>query len=354
MTGKKVFFYVGLPKTGSAFLRQEVFTKLDTSRVCVNPEDVVNVVQKMHASHYSPANIDAVKNAAAKAFGNIDQDIVLVTDLDLVGLAVDNFRRFEEITDFMKELFPEASIIITLRNQVDWLLSLYKHTTTGLDVSITEFLNFSGGKFNSKQREDFPNVDALDFNFAEKCEYYVKAFGKENVHVLLNEDMVSDPEGLARQIEGIFGCDMVGNINFRTENKSFSSFGIQITLCKEKLGKLFGREGRQRKEDKILHRIISWLEQYDIGNELWRDAIRKKGALYAPAILLKRLLLRLRWDHFIRNVVDRIVYLDWDMLGKERRKILSRHYSRLNEGLRPYFKNRETENRYIATAQAES
>ncbi len=46
----------------------------------------------MHASHYSPANIDAVKNAAAKAFGNIDQDIVLVTDLDLVGLAVGRLR----------------------------------------------------------------------------------------------------------------------------------------------------------------------------------------------------------------------------------------------------------------------
>jgi len=70
--------------------------------------------------------------------------------------------------------------------------------------------------------------------------------------------------------------------------------------------------------------------------------MRKKEAPYAPAIILRRFLLRLRWDYLIRNVLDRIVYLDWDLLGKEKREILSRHYSRLNQGLRPYFRNQET------------
>jgi len=60
------------------------------------------------------------------------------------------------------------------------------------------------------------------------------------------------------------------------------------------IGELSRNFFKTRKENKILHRIIAWLEKYDIGKELWRDAIRKKGVSCAPAILLKRFLLRLR------------------------------------------------------------
>ncbi len=64
------------------------------------------------------------------------------------------------------------------------------------------------------------------------------------------------------------------------------------------IGELSRNFFKTRKENKILHskilhRIIAWLEKYDIGKELWRDAIRKKGVSCAPAILLKRFLLRL-------------------------------------------------------------
>jgi len=351
---KTVFLYAGLPKTGSAFLRQEVFRKLDPSRVCVNPKDVTRAFQEMHVAQYSSACKNSMKKIVAETFSNITQDIVLITDMGLAGDAEDNFKQFDKITDFLAELFPEASIIITLRNQVDWLLSLYKHLTIGLGVSAAKFLNFSDGKFHPKHSKDFPNVDALGFDFAEKCDRYVETFGGKNVHILFHEDMIANPENFVRRVGDIFGCDVVGDVNFRTENRSVSAFGSQLTLYREKLGRLLGREKSRRKEKKILYRIILWLEQYDLGKELWRDAIRKKGVPHAPIIILRRFLLKLRWDYIVRNILDRIIYLDWDVLGKERREILSRHYSRLNEGLRPYFRNRETERRYIATAWAES
>jgi hypothetical protein len=354
MTDKKVFLYVGLPKTGSAFLRQEVFTKLDPSRVCVNPEGVTRAFQEMHVAHYSSACKNSVKKMVAESFSNITQDVVLITNMGLAGGAEDNFKQFDKITDLLAELLPGASIIITLRNQVDWLLSLYKHLTTGLGVPVAKFLNFSDGKFHQKHREDFPNVDALGFDFAKKCDRYVEVFGRKNVHILFYEDMAANSENFVRQVGNIFGCDVVGDVNFRTENKSFSTFGIQLTFYRKKLERLLGREESRGKEKEILYRIILWLAQYDLGKELWRDAIRKKGAPHAPAIILRRFLLRLRWDYFIENVLDRIVYLDWDLLGKEKREMLSRHYSRLNQGLHPYFRNRETESRYIATAWAES
>ena len=351
---KKIFLYVGLPKTGSAFLRQEVFSKLDPSRVCINPEGVSRAFKEMHAAQYSSACKNSVKKMVAESLSTISQDMVLVTAMDLVGAAGDNFKQFDEITCFLAELFPEASIIITLRNQVDWLLSLYKHQTQGLGVSVAKFLNFSDGKFCLKHREDFPNVDALGFDLAEKCDLYVKTFGRENVHILFNEDMAANPENFVRQVGEIFGCDVVGGVNIRTENKGFSAFGIQLTYYKEKLEKPLGLGKSRRKEKKILYRTTSWLSQYDLGKELWRDAIRKKGAPYAPAIILRRFLLKLRWEYFIRNVLDRIVYLDWDLMGKRKRALLSRHYSSLNERLRPYFRGRETEGHYIMAARAES
>jgi hypothetical protein len=74
---KKVFLYVGLSKTGSAFLRQEVFIKLDPSRVCVNPEGVTRAFQEMHAAHYSSACKNSVEKIVVEAFSHITQDIVL-------------------------------------------------------------------------------------------------------------------------------------------------------------------------------------------------------------------------------------------------------------------------------------
>ena len=352
--GKKVFLYVGLPKTGSAFLRQEVFTKLDPSRVCVNTKGVARAFQEMHAAHYSSTCKNSVKEIVMEAFSDITQDIVLITDISLAGDAEDNFRQFDEITDFLAELFPNASIIITLRNQVDWLLSLYKHLTAGLGVSAAKFLNFSDGKFHPKNEENFPNVDAMGFDFAEKCDRYVETFGRKNVHILFYEDMVTDPENFVRRVGDIFGCDVVGDVNFRTENRSFSALAIQLTLYKEKLRALLVRDKSRLYQKGWLSRVIQWLGKYDLGEELWRDAIRKKGAPYAPSILLRRFLLKLRWDYFIRYGLDRIAYFDWDLLGKRKRALLSRHYSNLNEGLRPYFRGQETESRYIATAWVES
>ena len=353
-TDKKVFLYAGLPKTGSAFLRQEVFTKLDPSRVCVNPKGVARAFQEMHAAHYSSACKNSVKEMVTEAFSDITQGIVLITDMGLAGDAEDNFRQFNKSTDFLAELFPEASIIITLRNQVDWLLSLYKHLTAGLGVSVAKFLNFSDGKFHPKHRADFPNVDALGFDFAEKCDRYVETFGRENVHILFYEDMVADPENFVRRVGDIFGCDVVGDVNFRTENKSFSTLAIQLTLYKEKLRALMILDKSQLQENGQLSRVIQWLSKYGLGEELWLGAIRKKGATYAPAIILRRFFLRLRWDYFIRHGLDRIAYLDWDVLGKRKRELLSRHYSGLNERLRPYFSGLEAEGHYITAVHAES
>ena len=322
--------------------------------MCVNPEDVARAFQEMHAAHYSSACKNSVKEMVTEAFSDITQGIVLITDMGLAGDAEDNFRQFNKSTDFLAELFPEASIIITLRNQVDWLLSLYKHLTAGLGVSVAKFLNFSDGKFHPKHRADFPNVDALGFDFAEKCDRYVETFGRENVHILFYEDMVADPENFVRRVGDIFGCDVVGDVNFRTENKSFSTLAIQLTLYKEKLRALMILDKSQLQENGQLSRVIQWLSKYDLGEELWLGAIRKKGATYAPAIILRRFFLRLRWDYFIRHGLDRIAYLDWDVLGKRKRALLSRHYSGLNERLRPYFGNQETESHYITAALAES
>ncbi len=344
---KKVFLYVGLPKTGSAFLRQEVFTKLDRSLVCVNPEGVTRALQEMRVTHYSPAGKNSVKKTVAEAFAEITQDTVLITDLSLAGDACDNFSQMREITDFLADLFPDASMIVTLRNQVDWLLSLYKHETTGHGIPIAKFLNYRDGAFGAAKKQDYPNMDALSFDFAKICEYYVKTFGEENVHILFHEDMAENPEDFVRQVGEIFGCNVAGDVSFRTENRSFSALSIQLTLCKEKLRTLMIWDKNRRPGKGWLVKAIQWLGKYDLGGELWRDAIRKKGAGYAPVIVLRRILIRLCWDYFIRNIFDRIIYLDWDLLGKERRKILSQHYSRLNGGLVPYFKNPRTEQYYI-------
>lgn len=111
------------------------------------------------------------------AFGKLARKYLLPPDKELIA------RRIHET-------LPQAKIIMVLRNQTDWLVSLYKHWLIKWETR--PFIKF---------------VEELSPHgfYAPLVESYFRLFGRENVLVLFYEELVSNPVNFLDKISNFMG-----------------------------------------------------------------------------------------------------------------------------------------------------
>lgn len=109
--------------------------------------------------------------------------------------SVGGHSSFDGIAQRIHQTLPEAKIIIVIRNQVDWLSSLYKHKVRkGRPWSFKKFLNSSSGK----------EYISAGF-YSTTLELYFKLFGRENVLVLFYEELENNPSEFLNKISNFLG-----------------------------------------------------------------------------------------------------------------------------------------------------
>lgn len=355
---KKIILHVGLPKAATAFMRRSVYPWLDSTKVFYYPDFFRDETSIIIEGDFVNVDVQEFRNAFKKKTDGISQESLLLCEFGLTGNPGDpgtDYRSFRERVDYIYEAFPEASIILILRNQIDWLMSIYHNIIeVGYDIPFNEFLNFRDGVFHGKTHDDYTNLDALSFDFSQICDYYVNLFGRENVHVFFQEDLRVDPEGFIGEIQKVVDCDFEHEIRTERVSRGFSALALAITRFKNRLsgGQHHTYEnGLLVKIRGLFSRAIRRLKKYDIDNRSFAFVIRNIKCRYIPAVFLRRALINISyitiWKSFIVNVFDKLIYIDWDIAGKETRKALGDHYSKVNEGLIPYFRNDETRRHYL-------
>jgi hypothetical protein len=97
----------------------------------------------------------------------------------------------------LKNTFPEARIIVSLRNQLSFIKSFYKN-----------YVNLGGKQnFHAYLYESFE----CHYGLLPKLEYdrflglYHELFGEDRVHVYLFEDLIRDPEQVLRGVQDFLG-----------------------------------------------------------------------------------------------------------------------------------------------------
>lgn len=126
--------------------------------------------------------------------------------------------------DRLKGIFPDAKIIIIIRNQLNLIKSQYRdhpfnprNLTIGKSVSINEWIKIS---YNT---ESVYFLDSLKYN--EVIDYYEEIFDKKNVKVFLLEDLANDIEFFAKEISGFMDINYDETLNLllnKRENTSVS------------------------------------------------------------------------------------------------------------------------------------
>mgnify|MGYP000256465864 CR=1 FL=1 len=106
----------------------------------------------------------------------------------------------------VKQLIPEAKIIFVIRNQFDWFESQYRDHpfdprdfTIGKSVSFDKWVNIVGWSQSIKLK------GALDYFSVVSC--YEELFGRENLKVLLFEDLSVDLAFFVKEISDFMGIE---------------------------------------------------------------------------------------------------------------------------------------------------
>jgi hypothetical protein len=101
----------------------------------------------------------------------------------------------------IRATLPDARVLLTLRNQVDWLRSNYLHYILGLPSKRRRFADF----VQTREGKLLLAAGAYDHLLI----LYRELFGPERVHVILLEDVVADEANVLRGLCEFLGVDYV-------------------------------------------------------------------------------------------------------------------------------------------------
>ena len=120
----------------------------------------------------------------------------------------------------LKDVFPAAKILFTIRNQFDILTAAYlsrgrllayvPKKYSGLHVSFDDWLKLS---LENIERSYLGHID-----YVKTVDYYADLFGKENVSVLLLEEFVTDRKTYMEKLAAVLNIDVEEALTL-TENK---------------------------------------------------------------------------------------------------------------------------------------
>lgn len=167
---KQFIIHVGLPKCASTFLQREIFPKLEEIEIYGANNQMLHIWSQFR-----------------------DDKINLLTDENFLGcpIKIKNLNADKKVLiDRLNNLFPDAKIIIIIRNKDKWLWSLYKeYIKTG---GIEEYNDFCMNWL-------IPNYT----NFEETISILKKRF--KEVLVLQYTDLKRNSNKFVKDI-----CDFIG------------------------------------------------------------------------------------------------------------------------------------------------
>ncbi len=212
MDKQQVYIHIGMPRTATTFLQHEIFPYLPEIEFYGLEEthysEAFNKLQFADDSFYSPSIIQEVKKTWRA-------DKVLLSNENFIGQS-SHFNHLNRsiIAKRLKDAFPDAKILLVLRNQVDLLASLYAINLQWKETrNIDDFIwkpfqekpkNIGGSAssyFNTTE-----GYECLDgYNYLPLIELYNSLFN--DVEILLFEDFIHQPELFSTQLATFFDTD---------------------------------------------------------------------------------------------------------------------------------------------------
>jgi len=185
--------HIGYHKTGTTWLQERFFGRDPIFRVIATHPAIDAAIVRPNSLDFDPAkalsDLGAGSNAAKASTG-----IPVMSSEILSGNPFTGARESHVIAHRLRAMFPDARVLITVRNQMAMLSSFYK-----------QYVRFGGRLghrdfFLAKPEIEYYGFEARHLQYDRLIDLYAGLFPKGNVSVMLYEDFSRGPAAFCQQI----------------------------------------------------------------------------------------------------------------------------------------------------------
>lgn len=210
---KKILIHVGFPKAASTLLQQAILCQSELGFVPVtgNTDDAASVDA---FSYFVKQNDFAFSSELCKKlfWTKIKENVppskvAVISQEQLVGNPEKGVYHGKATADRIYSVFPDASILIIVREQCKYALSCYnERIRSGSNISLRRFIGTTGTFTKGYE----PILDPVFLEYDRLVHYYKKVFGINNVLVLPFEKLVCSTSDCLKSIQDFLDLDHVG------------------------------------------------------------------------------------------------------------------------------------------------
>lgn len=190
---KNIIIHIGFPKTATTWLQKNFFPKVQNYEYFlprVSNDEIIGV---------DP--MDPLYNPGKWK----QKDNIIISNENFLGVGrISGFIRIG-LANRLKEIFPEAHIVLFIRNQIDLIGSEYSWSVKNAGCT------FGPEKFLRFKNPHWHNAFAYKphhLMFDRVINLYKQLFGDEHVHVFLYENLKENPKKFIERFSGKLGMEV--------------------------------------------------------------------------------------------------------------------------------------------------
>lgn len=196
-----IFIHIGYPKTATTWLQGCVFPHLNGCAYLPFQDSRYGWFDSLLLDHDFVFNAAKIRTRFDASIASADTTSKMILSWEsFAGNVFEGGHNALPLARRLHEVFPEASIIITVRNQVNMIESTYRqYIHEGGTLDINGFLSL---RYPSPLR-----LEKEHFFYDRLVGAYQALFGKERVKVLVYEQLADDKHSFLSDLLGFIGVD---------------------------------------------------------------------------------------------------------------------------------------------------
>jgi hypothetical protein len=253
-----VIIHIGYHKSASTYLQKRIFPQL-TSKYLGLPRPILNAIEAGPSFQVEELTAWVSSRLGESEQESDAQQPVILSNEELSG-PPEGGARFDpfEVADNLNRAYPDARILIVVRNQFDYLRSIY-----AFRVAIKGYETRSFSKFLAEEGQQglFAKLE-----YDGLIAYYASLFGAANVLVLPLELLKGSPAQFNNLIADFCGGSLSEvpdkPTNVSTKKQVIVDFWIPVNVVFRKLLKLLSPFSRDNNPHYSPHRILRYSFYY--------------------------------------------------------------------------------------------
>ena len=310
----KLLIHIGYPKTATTTIQENLFIKLHEAGLInyFGRDNYSNNISFKHADRILKSfNLNEGFNLDDLKFSTDKVNVISIEELSVPIYSrliysreiktgrntVDPFEYQVDPFEYPKRLFSlfnnavdTIDIMVTIRNQKDLIYSFYVQV---YDLFANNKSNDTPAKFIFDDGYAVRKKRLKNYYFPDLVEKYEECFGKDNIHILLFEDLLYDPSFINNQLSQMLNVEnslvqnLLANSHLNKRRKTKTGYHREIRKATA-LSNVVDKLRKIDMVDNLISKIInSYKVRYGSDNKILnmiRKLMHKEGHVIVPKL----------------------------------------------------------------------